>query len=114
MSARPFCSFPEKRWDRRLFPVSPRIRSRSSRPRRREAELRRSPKLLCSRLLCPRLLSRSRAPLVSSPASGLPIQSNLSHIVLGEESLAAGKAIWLEEQAQDDGAVGRHRLVPVA
>src|SRR5262245_30565753 len=34
--------------------------------------------------------------------------------VLGEEPLAAGKAVWLEEEAEDDGAVGRHRLVPVA
>src|SRR5215467_3755384 len=40
--------------------------------------------------------------------------SNLSHVVLGEEPLAAGKAVWLEEEAEDDGAVGRHRLVPVA
>src|SRR6516162_4244153 len=165
MSARPFCSFPERRWDRRLFPVSPKSRSRSSRPRRRETELIRSP----------RLLSMSRAPLVSSPASGLPIRSNLSHVkadangaalmrtlcprirnfipadesssvatflrssgglcdeagshrhdqrlsprplllrpVRGEEPLAAGKAIWLEEEAENDGAVGRHRLVPVA
>ena len=40
--------------------------------------------------------------------------SNLSHVVLGKEPLAAGKAIWLEEEAEDDGAVGRHRLVPVA
>src|SRR5262249_52313531 len=34
--------------------------------------------------------------------------------VPGEEPRAGGKAIRLEEEAEDDGAVGRHRLVPVA
>src|SRR5262249_6843132 len=47
----------------------------------------------------------------------LPITANrpfLLRPVLGEELLAAGQAVWLKKEAEDDGAVGRHRLVPVA
>src|SRR5262249_57976006 len=34
--------------------------------------------------------------------------------LIGEEFLAAGEAVGLEEEAEDDGAIGRHRLVLVA
>ena len=48
------------------------------------------------------------------PMMAIRIATFLPCFVLGEELLAAGKAIWLEEEAEDDGPVGRHRLVPVA
>jgi len=48
------------------------------------------------------------------PMMAIRIATFLPCFVLGEEPLAAGKAIWLEEEAENDGAVGRHRLMPVA
>ena len=34
--------------------------------------------------------------------------------LLGEELLPVGEAVGLEEEAEDEGAIGRHRLVLVA
>src|SRR5258708_32846860 len=48
------------------------------------------------------------------PLTAIRIATFLPCFILGEEPLAAGKAIWLEEEAENDGAVGRHRLVLVA
>ena len=48
------------------------------------------------------------------PTMAIRIATFLPCFVLGEEPFAAGKAIWLEEEAENDGAVGCHRLMPVA
>src|SRR5262249_23064460 len=84
MSARPFCSFPDRRWHRWVCPVSPTVRSRSSRRRRREAGSRRRQ----------RLLSKPRAPWCPRRPQGLPIRPNLSHA--GRDANRAGREAHTE------------------
>src|SRR5262249_18475447 len=63
---------------------------------------------------CPaRQAPAGQARVARWPRSG-SLPPLLPRPVRGEEFLAAGKAVGLEEEAENDGAVGRHRLVPVA
>src|SRR6266508_3666537 len=43
-----------------------------------------------------------------------PTTYDLLPPLLGEELLPGGEAVGLEEEAEDEGAVGRHRLVLIA
>src|SRR5262245_27638288 len=48
------------------------------------------------------------------PPGGSSARARSARAFLGEELLAVGEAVGLEEEAEDDGAVRRHRLVLVA
>jgi len=42
------------------------------------------------------------------------LSSDLTRLLFREKFLAVGKAIRLEEEAENDGTIGRHRLVLVS
>jgi hypothetical protein len=56
---------------------------------------------------------RSRRDCINQLGLAL-VTSPLPRSLFREELLAIRKAVGLEEEADDDGAVGRHRLVPIA
>src|SRR5258708_2806978 len=49
-----------------------------------------------------------------SPGIAIRMATFLPGVVLGKDPPAAGKGVGFEEEAENNGAVGRHRLVPVA
>src|SRR5262249_12245490 len=57
--------------------------------------------------------SPGRRPARRWPRCGSP-RPLLLRPLIGEELLAAGEAVGLQEEAENDGAIGRHRLVLVA